>query len=76
MRLAEKLDWKGLKNVTLTNSNSALPDNGDYTETCWSCFNVNFNTLFKAILLYINWCKNFGIKMHGTTVEKHVNTIY
>jgi hypothetical protein len=29
--------------VTLASSNSALPDNGDYTETRWSCFNVNFN---------------------------------
>jgi len=34
-----------LTNVTLQRSNSALPDDGDYTETCWSCFNVNFNTL-------------------------------
>jgi len=30
--------------VTAARSNSALPDDGDYTETCWSCFNVNFNT--------------------------------
>jgi len=36
-------------------SNSGLPDDGDYTETCWSCFNANFNTLFKAILLCISW---------------------
>jgi hypothetical protein len=32
-----------LINVTLASSNSALPEDGDYTETCWSCFNVNFN---------------------------------
>jgi len=30
--------------VTLASSNIALPDDGDYTETCWSSFNVNFNT--------------------------------
>jgi len=28
-----------LTNVTLTSSNSALPDDGDYSKTCWSCFN-------------------------------------
>jgi hypothetical protein len=33
-----------LTNVTLASSDSKLPDDGDYTETCWSCFNVNFNT--------------------------------
>jgi len=32
-----------LTKVTLARSNSALPDDGDYTETCWSCFNVSFN---------------------------------
>jgi len=37
------------------NSNSALPDDGDYTETCWSSFNVNFNNPFKAFLLCISW---------------------
>ena len=26
-----------LTNVTLAGSNSALPDDGVYTETCWSC---------------------------------------
>jgi len=36
-----------LTNVTLVNSNSALPDDGDYTETCWSCFNVNCNVHLK-----------------------------
>jgi hypothetical protein len=37
-----------LTDVTLARSYSALPDDGDYTETCWSIFNVNFNTPFKA----------------------------
>jgi hypothetical protein len=32
-----------LTNVALARSNDALPDDGDCTETCWSCFNVNFN---------------------------------
>jgi hypothetical protein len=45
--------------VTLASSNSALPDDGDYTEKFWSCFNVNFNvhfkTVFKTIQLYISW---------------------
>jgi len=39
--------------ITLASSYSALHDDGDYTKTCWSCFNVNFNTPFKAILLFI-----------------------
>jgi len=38
-----------LTNATLVRSNSALPDNGDYTETCLSCFNVNFNVSFKIV---------------------------
>ena len=42
-------------NCNLRSSSSALPDEGDYAETCWSCFNVNFNTHFKAILLCISW---------------------
>jgi hypothetical protein len=32
--------------VTLTSSHSTLPDDSDHTETCWSYFNVNFNTSF------------------------------
>ena len=36
-----------LTNTTLASSNSALPEDGDYTETCWSCFSVNFNIPFK-----------------------------
>ena len=34
-----------LTNVTLARTDCTLPDDGDYTETCWSCFNVNFNPL-------------------------------
>ena len=41
--------------VTLASSNSTLPDDGDHTETCWSIFNVNFNTHLKTILLCITW---------------------
>jgi hypothetical protein len=26
-----------------------LLDGGDNTETCWSCFNVNFNILLKNL---------------------------
>jgi len=29
-----------LTTVTLASSNSTLPDDGDYTETCCRCFNV------------------------------------
>jgi hypothetical protein len=36
--------------VTLASSYSALPDDGDHTETYWSCFSINFNTPFKAVL--------------------------
>jgi hypothetical protein len=35
--------------VTLVSSNNALPDDGDCTETCRSCFNVNFNLNFKIV---------------------------
>jgi len=48
--------------LTLASSNSALPDEGDYTETCRSCFNVNFNTPFKSVLLCISWWENFDAK--------------
>jgi len=47
---------KFFKNVTLATSNSALLDDGDYTETCWNCFNVNFNTPFKKS------CASVGVK--------------
>ena len=43
------------KVTVVASSNNTLPDDGDYTETCWSCFNVNFNILFKAVLLCISW---------------------
>jgi len=43
-----------LTTVTLASSNSALPDDGDYTETCRSFFNVSCNILCKAILLCIS----------------------
>jgi hypothetical protein len=41
--------------VTLASSNSALPDDGVYTETRWSYFNINVKTPFKEILLCISW---------------------
>jgi len=44
-----------LTTVTLESSNNTLPDDGDCTETCRSCFNINFNILFKAFLLCISW---------------------
>jgi len=43
--------------VTLANSNSVLPEDGDYTKPCWSCFNMNFNIPFKKNLCS-SWCKN------------------
>jgi hypothetical protein len=47
-----------LTTVTLAISNSALADDGDCTETCWSCFvnfNVDFKIVFKTVQLCINW---------------------
>jgi hypothetical protein len=59
-----------LTTVTLASSNSALPVDGDYTETFCSSFNVNFNITFKALSCASVGEKNFNnIKMHGTTVE-------
>jgi hypothetical protein len=63
-----------LTNATLARSNSALTDDGDYTETCWSCFKVNFNVnfkiVFKTVQLCISWWINFdSIKMCGTYVK-------
>jgi len=40
--------------VTLASSHSALPDGGDYTETCRSCINVNFNTPFNPLNAELN----------------------
>jgi len=37
-------------NVTLASSYSTLPVDGDYSETCRSCFNVNFNVNLKLVL--------------------------
>jgi len=45
-----------LTNVTLASSNSALPDDGNYTETCCICFIVNFNTPLKKT------CASVGVK--------------
>jgi hypothetical protein len=59
MWIFDALKLINLIKVTLARSNSALPDEGDYTETCRSCFNVNFNVnfkiVFKAIQLCISW---------------------
>jgi hypothetical protein len=38
-----------LTTITLASSNNEFPDDGDYTETCWSCFNENFNILLKQL---------------------------
>ena len=64
-----------LTNATLARSNSALPDDVDYTETCWSCFNVNFNVNFKIVLRQFirasvgKQIKLDSIKMHGMYVK-------
>ena len=42
--------------VTLARTNSALPDDGDYIETCWSCFNIYFNANFKIVFKTIELC--------------------
>jgi hypothetical protein len=39
-----------LTTVSLASTNNALPDDGDCTETCSSCFNVNFNVILKLFL--------------------------
>jgi len=44
-----------LTTVTLASSNSALPDDGDYCETCWSCSNVNCNVNSKLALRICNF---------------------
>jgi hypothetical protein len=51
-----------LTNVALARSNSALPDGGDYTGTCWSCFNINFNLNFKIVLRQFNCATDGGLK--------------
>jgi len=60
--------------VTLANSYSALPDDGDYADTCWSCFNVNFNKPFKNVfasvgvkhLIILRWTVRLWEKVLGT----------
>jgi len=39
-----------LTTVTLASSNNMLPDDGDWTDTWQSCFNVNFEVNFKTAL--------------------------
>jgi hypothetical protein len=39
-----------LRTVTLASLNNARPDDGDYTETFRSGFNVNFNVKFEIVL--------------------------
>jgi hypothetical protein len=48
--------------VALASSNNALPDDGDYTETCRSCFNVNFNVNFEIVFKTVHLCISWGIK--------------
>jgi hypothetical protein len=48
-----------LTTVTLASSNNALPDDGDCTETCRSCFNVNSNVNFKIVFKTIHLCISF-----------------
>jgi len=45
-----------LTEVTLARSNPALPDDGDYAETCCSCFSGNFNVKFKIVFKTIQLC--------------------
>jgi hypothetical protein len=48
-----------LTKVTLARLNSALPDDGDYTETCWSCLNVTFNVNLELFLRQFS-CASVG----------------
>jgi hypothetical protein len=42
---------------------STLPnDDDDYTETCWSCFNINFNVDFKIVFKTVQLCISWWIK--------------
>jgi len=43
-------------NATLARSNSALPDDCDYSKTYWSRFNVSFNVNFKIVFKTIQLC--------------------
>jgi len=35
--------------INFAGSNNMLPDDGDRTETCRHCFNINFNILLKQL---------------------------
>ena len=48
-------NWFFLITITLASSNNTLPDDGDWTETCRSCFNVSFNILLKQL-----YCASVG----------------
>ena len=61
-----------LTNITSASSNSALPDDGDYTETCCSCFNVNFNTSSITVLLCISWRKKLWSLRHVSVQIFHL----
>ena len=42
--------------VSLASTNNALPDDGvTNSETCRSCFNVNFKVVFKTTHWCIDW---------------------
>jgi len=45
--------------ATLARWNNALPDGGDYTKTCLSCFDVSFNVNFKIVLRQFD-CASVG----------------
>jgi len=46
-----ELNNKLFTTVTLGSLEYALPDDGDFTETCKSCFNVNFNTRVGTLIV-------------------------
>ena len=68
-----------LTNATLARSNSALLDDGDYTETGWGCFkmifNVNFTIVFKTFeYMVMSWDRNAGrghsVKNDNSSIER------
>jgi hypothetical protein len=52
-------------------SNSRIPDDGDWTETRRSCFNVNFNILLKQL-----YCASVGkektLKFRATSTSRQM----
>ena len=59
--------------ITLASSNNTFPDDSNCTETCRSCFNVNFNILLNQLS-----CASVGkdfdnIKIHGMTENPQCN---